>query len=300
MQQPSYIVFQCYGYEAVFLECAFSLMSLSGLYTPAELSNTEIWIYTDKPEWFDKLNCPLPIYFRKMDAALIKQWRGKIDFVHRVKIELLLDFTQSRTGNVLYADTDMVFLHPLGDVWSGIDKGELYMHIQEGKISERGNPIFKKLDNYLRTGAAIQNKQSPLYDMDMWNAGVLGFNTQHRHLLTQALAYTDSEYPRFPKHIVEQFAFSIQFQTTGNVKAAMPYMLHYWNMKEMRPVISSFLEHFKGRSWNELTRYSRLIQPYLLVTEKNMFIQNRSLSEKVLNKKWQPAPYNWLQLEKQM
>lgn len=301
MHQPNYIILQCYGYEAVFLECAYVLMSLSRLYKPEELTNTEIWIYTDKPEWFSRFyDCPLPLHFRKMDAAQIKQWRGEIDFVHRIKIELLLDFTETRTGNILYADTDMVFLQKLDNIWNGLALGELYMHMQEGRISDKGNPLFRKLDTFLRSSNAIRSAGSPLYDMYMWNAGILGFHTSHRELLQQALIYTDSEYPKFPKHIIEQFAFSVQFSSKGNIKSALPYALHYWNMKEMRPVIASFLKYFDGKPWNELVRYSALIQPYIMVTEKNMFLQNRSLTDKLLNKKWQPTIPDWQALEQQV
>lgn len=300
MPQPNYIILQCYGYEAVFLECAYALMSLSRLYTAEELEDTEIWIYTDKPEWFDRFkDCPLPLRFRKIDDALIKQWRGQIDFVHRVKIELLLDFTASHTGNVLYADTDMVFLHRLDDIWNGIAPGGLYMHMQEGRVSGKGNPILRKLDTFLRSSAASKPDGTPLYDMDMWNAGMLGFHTSHRELLVKVLEYTDSEYPKFPKHVVEQFAFSVQFARKGNIKSALPYALHYWNLKEVRPVIASFLKHFEGRPWADLVRYSALIQMYVLVAEKSIFLQNRSLTDKLLNKKWHPARPDWQAIEQQ-
>lgn len=301
MHHPNYIILQCYGYEAVFLECAYALMSLSRLYTADELAGTEIWIYTDKPEWFGRFrDCPLPLKFRKMDEALIKQWRGSIDFVHRVKIELLLDFTETHTGNILYADTDMVFLQKLDDVWNGIAPGELYMHMQEGKISDKPNPIFRKLDAFLRSSNAIKSERAPLYDRYMWNAGVLGFHSNHRELLVKALEYTDSEYSKFPKHVVEQFAFSVQFSNKGNIRSALPYMLHYWNLKEMRQIIASFLQHFNGRPWSELVKYSALIQPYVLVTDKNIFLQHRSLTERLTNKKWQPTVYDWAVLEQQV
>ena len=301
MDQPNYILFQCYGYEAVFLECAYALMSLSRIYRPEELTNTEIWIYTDKPEWFRQFSdCPLPLRFFTLDAALIKQWRGDIDFVHRVKIELLLHFSATHSGNILYADTDMVFLQKLDEVWSNIADGQLFMHMQEGKISDKGNPLFRKLDTFLRSDKAIRSDGSPLCDLYMWNAGLLGFNTTHRDLLQKALEYTDSEHPKFPKHIIEQFAFSIQFSSGGSVRSALPFALHYWNMKELRQIIASFLQYFAGKPWADLVRYSSLIQPYVLVTEKNMYLQNRSLTEKLLNKKWQPTMPDWGLLARQI
>ena len=300
MNQPNYIIMQSYGNEGVFLECAFALLSLSRLYKTEELSNTEIWIYTDNPGWFKALNSTLPLHYKVMDEQTIRQWRGQIDFVHRVKIEVLLDFTKDHTGNILYTDTDVVFTHSMDKMWQNIEGGALYMHIMEGRVSDKSNPLLKKLDAYLRTSKAQQASGKPLYDMDMWNAGVIGFNTTKKELLTEILKYTDSEFPKFPKHIVEQFAFSVKFQQAGNVWSAVPYTLHYWNMKELRTVFASFFNHFKGCPWADLARYSSLLQLYVLVLEKIRFEYNRSFTEKLGNKQWQPGNYDWDALAKQV
>ncbi len=293
-QQKSYIVFQCYGNESVFLECTFALLSLSRLYQPEELSNTEVWIYTDNPAWFTKFkHCDLPLHFHTIDKEQIRQWRGAIDFVHRVKIELLLHFTKDRTGSVLYCDTDIIFTHRLDNICQNIGAGSLYMHMMEGKVSDKGNPLLTKLCKFLESERlpAINGKQ--LQDFNMWNAGVLGFNTSHRGLLEGALKFTDDNFPNFPKHIIEQFAFSVQFQSAGEVKAALPYIIHYWNFKEVRGVFASFLQHFEDADWPALVRHSSMLQMYDLLLEKTRFLYNRSIADKLLGKKWQPEVRDW-------
>src|ERR1022692_2665780 len=123
--QPNYIVFQCYGNEGVFHECTYALLSLSRLYAQGELTNTEIWIYTDNPGWFRSFEgCWLPLHYREIDKATIQQWRGKIDFVHRVKIELLKDFIKDKKGNILYTDTDVVFTHRIDKMLEDIGAGK--------------------------------------------------------------------------------------------------------------------------------------------------------------------------------
>ena len=98
----NYIVFQCYGNEGVFHECAYALLSLSRLYQAGVKCNIEIWIYTDNPGWFEAFkDCTLSLHFRAIDKATINEWRGSIDFVHRVKIEVLKDFCKDKKGNVL-------------------------------------------------------------------------------------------------------------------------------------------------------------------------------------------------------
>ncbi len=295
---PNYIVLQCYGNERVFHECTYALLTLSRLYEASELNNVEIWLYTDNESWFRKFkDCHLPIYFRPLDKEIIARWRGEINFVHRVKIEMLKDFAKSRTGNILYLDTDIVFTHRIDDIFRNIDAGELYMHTMEGFICDEGNPIFRKLNRYL--GERLLNGK-PLGKMAMWNAGVLGFNTRQGGLLDAVLAFTDAEYPHFPKHVVEQFAFSVYFQQAGIMKAAAPYIFHYWTLKETARVLASFFEYYNGKKWSDLVRYSTALQVPALMQEKINFFHNRGVVSSVINKKWVPEKRDWAELEKQL
>lgn len=294
-QQLNYIVFQCYGNEGVFHECAFALLSLARIYNGGLPAGTQVWIYTDNPAWFGNTlhNHGIDLHFCELDAARIARWRGSIDFVHRVKIEVLLDFTRSRNGNVLYADTDVVFLHPIEPMLHSIADGNIYMHVNEGIVSEKANPIMAKLDAHLRDSTPMKVNGRSLWDLAMWNAGVLGFHTRHNALLEDVLTFTDAEYPQFSKHVVEQFAFSVFFRQAGTIKAAAPYMLHYWNLKEARTVLASFFEFFKSRSWQDLILYSSLVQMPVLMQEKVNFLANRDIADKLLKKTWQPPDYDW-------
>ena len=302
MEQPSYIVFQCYGHEGIFYECAYALLSLSRLYTPAEMAGWQIWIYTDNPGWFHSFkNCGLPLHFRTVDKETITKWRGEINFVHRVKIEVLIDFTKDKTGNVLYLDTDVVFNSRIDKVWQDIDAGELYMHVMESIVSDETNPVTKKLNAFLHTNKApAWSGPKALYDMSMWNAGVLGFHTKHKDILQEILDFTDAVYPQLPKHIIEQFACSVMFGRAGDIKTAAPYLLHYWNLKEARLVLASFFYHFKDCSWQDLIKYSALVQMHVLIQEKVNFFSNRSIAGKLQKKLWAPHPYNWNESMKQV
>ncbi len=298
--QTNYIVFQCYGNERIFHECAYALLSLSRIYTAGVPDNTEVWIYTDNPGWFRSFKeCSIPLHFTEVDEKTINLWKGEINFVHRVKVEMLKDFTKDKEGNILYLDSDIVFTHPIDQLLKNINDGQLYMHVREGLISDRGNKVFAKLDHHYK-GSPLNIKERPVHEFAMWNAGVLGFNTKYRHLLDEVLTFTDNEYPKFPKHIIEQFAFSIYFQQAGLVKAAAPYIYHYWNLKEARKVLASFFDNFKDKNWEELTRYSALVQIHTLMQEKANFYRNRGLLGSVMSKKWLPGKVDWTELVKQL
>ena len=299
--QKNYIVTQCYGNEDIFYECAFALLSMSRLYGDGFLSSTEIWIYTDKPEWFSRFaDCPLPVHFRKMDAATIAQWQGTHRFVHRLKIELLRDLVKDKQGNILYMDTDVVWTHAVDEMLARIGNGALYMHVQEGLINDGGNPVLKKLSAFLNTGKEIKATDPKMGEHYMWNAGILGFNTSHTPLLENVLALTDKIYPLYPKHVVEQFAFSYCFANETHIKAAAPYIIHYWNLKEMRKILAAFFTHFKDVKWSELAALAALLQPHLYMQEKAAFYQNRSIAGKLAKDKWQPTLPVWENLLHQL
>ena len=300
-QQTNYIVFQCYGNENIFHECTYALLSLSRLYAPGELKNTEIWIYTDNPTWFSSLKgCPLPLHYRQVDDKIITQWKGEINFVHRVKVEVLKDFIRNREGNILYLDCDIVITHLIDQLLKNINSGQLYMHVREGLVSDRGNKVFAKLNDHYKNRSPLKIKDTPVHEFAMWNAGVLGFNTKYRHILDEVLAFTDAEYKKFPKHVIEQFAFSIYFQQAGRVKAAAPYLFHYWNLKEARTVLASFFEHFKNESWDDLVRYSSLVQIHAMMQDKVNFYRNRGVWGSLISKKWLPEKQDWPELVKQL
>lgn len=300
-KQTNYIVFLCYGNERVFHECAFALLSLPRIYNQGLPDNIQVWIYTDKPEWFRSFKgCPLPLNYKETSLDEIKQWRGTIDFVHRVKIEMLKDFTANKNGNVLYCDTDVVFTYPPDEVFIAIEAGKRYMHIMEGKISDEGNTIFKKLNAHLKADATLKLNGKPMYELPMWNAGVLGFNTKDKGLLNSVLAFTDREYPKFSKHVVEQFAFSVYFSQRDNIKTAAPYVVHYWNLKEAGAVLASFFDYFKDKSWDELVTYSAFVQIPALMQEKINYYQGRSVLDKIRKKQWALNVPDWAELIKQL
>jgi hypothetical protein len=134
----------------------------------------------------------------------------------------------------------------------------------------------------------------------MWNAGVLGFSTDHAYLLEDVLAFTDFVYPRFPKHVVEQFAFSLYFQNTSQIHTAHTHIYHYWNLKELRPILLSFFRFFHTNDWDSLVQYSQLIQLPEYLQQKANFYSNRSVIDKLVKKKWLPNIPEWELLVQQL
>lgn len=298
----SHIVFQAYGQQGILQECVFALLSLSRQHTQEGLQDLEIWLYTDQKEYFESFKTGLNLHFREVDSALIKNWRGSIDFVHRVKIEVLRDFVSKRSGQVLYLDTDVVIFSPLNELFSAIAQGRLHMHIMEGRVHGSDNILFRKLSKFLDTRPkdVTSGEFTIPRDISMWNAGVLGFHTRYSPLLEKVLDFTDKVYPAFPKHIVEQFAFSLYFQERGETATIHTRIAHYWNLKELRTILASFFSFFENRQWEELVHYSQLIQLQEPMQEKINFLHNRTVGEKIAKKQWRPREPDWALLLKQL
>jgi hypothetical protein len=293
----SYIVFQAYGHRGILQECAFALLTLTRTHTREALKNLEICIYTDSPEFFNSFrDCPLNLTLKEINPERIRSWRGSIDFVHRMKIELLLDFVQHKTGQVLYLDTDVYFSGSVVEMFEKISEGQLYMHIMEGLIHESEHVMLQKLSRFLKKRGNLQwaGKTLEIPSREtMWNAGVLGFHTNHSPLLKEVLEFTDQVYPLFPKHIVEQFAFSHYFQHSAEIKTAHTQIYHYWNLKEIRTILASFFKYFEKNTWDELSDLSRLIQLPDPMQQKVNFLQNRTPLEKFMKKQWKPVEPRW-------
>lgn len=297
-----FLVFQAYGHEAVLRECAFALLTFLH-HHPQGIDELEIWIYTDNCDFFKPYETALPLRYRKVDASDIKRWRGNIDFVHRVKIEVLRDFVQDHQGSILYMDTDVCFLRSTTRVFEGIEAGRRYMHVQESLLRDNANPIIRKLNAFLSKNTPLkwgERAQNISQDTAMWNAGVLGFQSKDTKLLDDVLLFTDDVHQRFPKHVVEQFAFSLIFQEAGPVFAASREIMHYWSLKEMRTYLDSFFRHFADRSVEELARLSQLIQLHVPMQDRGSFYLNRSPLGKIRRVQWQPLIPDWAALEKQM
>jgi hypothetical protein len=294
----SHIVFQAYGNVGILQECALAMLSLCQRHTREDLAGTAVWIYTDNPDFFNSFkDCWLNLKFRQLDAAKLAEWRGSIDFVHRVKVAMLQDFVKDKDGQVLYLDTDVYFIGAATGVFQNIADGKLYMHTKEGPVHGSDNVVFRKLSQFIKSrGNELPTGSSSIHIPEgttMWNAGVLGFPSRHDRLLNSVLEFTDSVYEEYPKHIVEQYAFSIFFSNEGSIFPADTVIFHYWNLKELRAVLQSFFEHFSDSSWDELVKYSKMINPMALVQQKQSFQQKRSLIDKLVKRKWAPPLLAW-------
>ncbi|MCZ2356478.1 MAG: hypothetical protein LC115_07295 [Bacteroidia bacterium] len=269
----NYIVYQAYGKTEILHEC---LYSLSTLWPYILNSDLKVIVYTDQPDWFrQQIGEESSVLFFPITAEKIQQWRGKIDFVHRVKIAVLLDISERVSGNLLYVDTDTTFMASPELLFDTIESQKRIMHTQEDILEKSKLLLNKKIYNHIR-GKTFNVPSGQLHikgNLGMWNAGVLGFQTADKKLLIRVLDITDLLYKEYPKHTIEQLAFSVVFQENGYIFPAENILFHYWNFKEFREVLAVFWQKNEEKTWEQKCSLAQNIRPEKLIQHKISFEQ---------------------------
>ena len=243
------LLYQAYGQPGIRHEAIFSILSAYAAGGGTLGHGVRIVVYTDDVAAFESLlGQQSAIEYQPVAAAQWQQWRGSIDFVHHVKIEVLRHAAAHYPGPLLYLDTDTLFERPPAEVFSWLAAGPRLMHVAEGTL-QRGGYLNRKIGRYLRKTNFVSACGGPVIgpDTPMYNAGVLGLHSTDAPLLAQVLCLTEELYRAYPKHVMEQLAFSAVLSAAGPVREAAPGIFHYWNLKEARPLLAAFFERHAGQ-----------------------------------------------------
>ena len=280
------IIYQAYGQPGIRLEAAYSILSAYAA-GGGTLGGARVVVYTDAAAEFGALlGTPPEVAYQEIAPAQWQQWRGAIDFVHRVKIEVLRHAAAHYPGRLLYLDTDTVFERPPAEVFSWLAAGPRLMHAAEGTLGH-GGYLNRKIGRYLRKhnfrsqcGGPALGPATPMY-----NAGVLGLHPADAPLLDQVLCFTDELHRCYPKHVMEQLAFSAVLSAAGPVREATPGVFHYWNLKEARPLLAAFFARRAGQPLAALLPHLAEV-PLRALSESKLRFESRP--------GWQRAGLRWL------
>lgn len=237
------LVYQAYGREDIIRQSLFSILTFLRWNLPHK-----VLVYTDQEaqvrDFFQGFS---QVQVVALSADQIKKWRGAIDFVHRVKIEVLLDAVERSKDSILYMDGDTVFLKNPETMIGLVGPGQQVMHVMESRLDQARDPLTKKMAKFCRAETFALKRGTVAIPLatEMWNAGVIGLHSSRANLLERILDLTDVAYARYQKHVIEQLAVSYFLQSTGKVVAAEPWVLHYWQTKEIwQARIDAFLRQY--------------------------------------------------------
>ena len=229
------VIYQAYGPHVILEQNLFSVLSLLR-HHPDFTQVEKIIIYTDNQEYFKAYLGPhARVQYEPIDPERLLTWRGDIQFVHRVKIEMLRDAAaQFPKFNLFYLDGDTYFTKDPGPLMAQIDKHHSIMHEAENVVNQGKDPLSKKVARFLaKFEFKIDEKIIKIPpSMTMWNAGVLGFSPNFFGTLKSVLELTDQAYSKYKKHVMEQMAFSYFLAACSRIHGAGDSISHYWRQKD--------------------------------------------------------------------
>jgi hypothetical protein len=291
------LLYQAYGGQDTVNECRYSLLKYLQAYNLTPPAHTALVVYTDMPDAFADFEPFLQrLSIRKLSRETVQRWKGSINFLQRVKIELMADFLQTFNGNVLYCDTDTYMTSAIEPLFEDIRRGDFYLHQYEGVIDKTYHPTLQRLESALTSTPLQYNNKLVEFNkkLKLFNTGVVGLNSSHRFLLQDVLALTDAVYAKFPKHVAEQFAFSYCLQKAGTVKTAGHLVAHYQNLKEFRHLLQKFFLTNAEESIPNLRKKLHTIDAKAIQEEKNAYESLsffQKIGKRLSGKAWKIAQY---------
>lgn len=236
---PNHIVYQAYGTHGIRAQALFAAYSALA-YTPAFCraaygaagptpTDARIHVYTDDPTFFRPLQDVIVIHH--LSPERIREWRGPLDFTHRLKVAMLLDRMAAHPEDkLLYLDADTFFTRDLAGLFERIDARNALMHVREYPVWTHPSGQIKRFRKHLRP-LRFRGEPVDLHGW-MWNAGAVGVHPSQFGLFHTILAFIDEIYPQYRKGLVEQYGISLFLQQNVTLHPCDDYVFHYWARKD--------------------------------------------------------------------
>lgn len=257
MPVSGHILYVMHGSQKYVDQLWFSFLTLLELLNRAQREDIGIVIYTDQPE-----RCPVhpQVRITRFSATDLARWRGPLDFVHRVKIEILRRALQDVGAPLIYVDLDTrwlalpdVALAQLAVTRDGPHaRPSFYMHVLEGALSDTVHPrYFAAMQSKRAVKSILSHWGIPTAPpWPMWNAGGIGLRTGMESFLDDALALCDELLLWLrPYAYVEQLSLSLLAHQYYEVNTLEDCVHHYWGVSaEFAPVARKILSELDGVS----------------------------------------------------
>lgn len=291
----NYLIYLAYGTVDHYNELLYSVLSFYKFHPESDI---KILIYTDDSTVI-KEKLPSGIIYKIIDNKTLTDWKGTVNFNHRLKVKVLQDVRSNYNGNFLFVDTDTYFTKNVSDLFQKINVNGVVMDLCEGKLIDNTGGIARKTRKVLKKQNQFHltsNSETVTItnEFTVWNSGVIGFNSGFSNLhLVEEL--TDQLYSAGKLFVMEQIAFNYFLQHYHKPFSAGESIHHYWYFKEFRGVLRHFFSHHQGKSFEELIPEIDKIDPKLLSKEKvdykKMSFPKKLWRKIITGKKWKIADY---------
>ncbi len=238
-QSTAYIVYLSHGSQKFYDQTLFSVMTLLHLLIQAKREDIRIVVYTDR---VDKAPQHPLVQAIEIDRETLKSYRGRFDYVHRIKHCVLLRASQELPGPILYVDCDTRWLSLPDEALDVLrkDKGSAHphccMHEIDGAFSETHFPDYHRY--ITQCGDELRGQGIEHLDRVInWNAGAIGLPEGQTAFFEDALRLSDFLFTRVkPRNWVEQLAWSMVGCDRYQMFALGECLHHYWGYSYEAPI----------------------------------------------------------------
>ena len=125
-----HIVYLSHGGKKYYDQTRFSVLSLLHLLLKQQRQDVKIMVYTDAP---DSVPAHPLVRTETLSRTQLQAYRGQFDYVHRIKLEVMLKAARELGTAVLYVDCDTRWLRVPDDLFARLEAGNAScMHVNEG------------------------------------------------------------------------------------------------------------------------------------------------------------------------
>jgi hypothetical protein len=250
------LVLQSFGRESEYRRAVLTVLSYYAC-TSLNISQTKVLLFTDQPDYFTSFFEQLPVDYILLTPEKVKEMRGRIDFLHRMKIALIDEAFDRAKGNILYADSDTFFTADPTPLMEKLSEEQCFMHLWEYQfesLKERPLPAGKTFQDFFHLIKSsiftLYNGESIRFSLaqSSWNAGVMMFHSSHKRFIQDVYALTDQFYPPTKNHASEQYAFSLILQSNITVSPCDNVICHYWYIVK-KAIMDAFLKKKVHKEW---------------------------------------------------
>lgn len=227
------VLYMAHGSDAVVRQTVYSYLSLLRV---DRAQAPEVRVYTDRPSAFGALSQRIELV--ELDAAETTRWIDEAKgYRNIVKCRVLSQLRE----RFIFLDSDTVVVRSLHDLGAQLRPDLAFMHRAEYQLKDRPETARALADPKLAPVAP---------DMPMWNSGLMAVHED----LTAALAGA----PDLAMHLrlahgirpAEQLADAILLSRAATIRAAFPWIVHYWQDKTAFQ--KRIDETLAGADWAEL------------------------------------------------
>jgi hypothetical protein len=244
------------GRDDILLQARYAVASALAW---SEGTAIEVEVHTDRPAAFAAFGARVRAV--PVSPEQLRAWRGRWDFLFRLKPALIDDALRAAPGRVLFVDADTFWKGPVAEAFARFGGGGAVMHAREYHVASRDSSQMRRFRRRLARatfrGAPVET------DRFMWNSGAVGLEPGHLPLVAEWLAFVDEVFPRNPKPIVEQYGLSVVLQRAGvELRPIDDLVRHYFDDKDrVMALLPARLAALEGLAPGEAARLVREAPP---------------------------------------